>query len=45
MLNLGHSHPNFTYDNDPLQAKMTLALLVPAALICCLMIVAGVLAM
>jgi len=42
MLNLGHSHPDFTYDNDRLQAKFTLALLVPATIIICWMIVASV---
>jgi hypothetical protein len=26
MLNLGHNHPDFTYDNDQAQAKLTLSL-------------------
>ena len=45
MLNLGHSHPDFTYENDAKQARLTLLALVPTTLICCLLIVAGVFAM
>jgi hypothetical protein len=45
MLDLGHAHPDFTYPNDLFQAKLTLALLLPAAIICCVMIVAAVLTM
>jgi hypothetical protein len=45
MLDLGHSHPDFTYDNDLKQAKFTMLLMPFAAIICCVLIVAGVYAM
>ena len=45
MLNLGHSHPDFTYANDRQHALLTLGLLVPVSILCCLMIVAAVLSM
>jgi hypothetical protein len=45
MLNLGHSHPDFTYANDLAQAKLTLVLDTFASIICCALIVWGVLAM
>ena len=45
MLDLGHSHPDFTYDNDRKQAVLTLWLLLPASIIICVMIVGSVLSM
>jgi len=42
MMNLGHSHPDFTYANDLLQAKFTLVLAVPVSIIICWMIVVSV---
>jgi hypothetical protein len=45
MLDLGHSHPDFVYDNDLKQAKLTLFLMPLAAIICCVMIVAAVFTM
>ena len=45
MLNLGHSHPDFTYENDVRQVKWTFAALTLAAIISCVMIVAAVYAM
>ncbi len=45
MLDLGHSHPDFTYDNDRKQAALTLWLLLPADIIICVMIVAAVFSM
>ena len=46
MLDLGHNHPDFVYDNDLKQAKFTLFLMMPfAAIICCVMIIAAVFAM
>jgi hypothetical protein len=45
MLNLGHAHPDFVYPNDELQVKLTFALLLPAAIISCVMVVLAVLSM
>jgi hypothetical protein len=45
MLDLGHSHPDFTYENDLKQAKYTLVLQALASIICCALIIAGVFAM
>lgn len=42
MLDLGHSHPDFTYANDKRQAELTLALLLVAAIISCVLIVLAV---
>ena len=44
LLNLGHSHPDFVYDNDQKQAKLALALSGFAALIISAMIALTVLA-
>jgi hypothetical protein len=43
MLDLGHSHPDFTYTNDQLQAKWALLLMALAAVIICSMILVTVL--
>lgn len=43
MFTPGHSDDAFLYENDRLQAKLTLLLLIPAALICCWLIVAAIL--
>jgi hypothetical protein len=45
MLNIGRAHPDFTYPNDLSQAKLTLWLLLPAAIISCVLIVLAVGAM
>ena len=45
MLDLGHNHPDFTYDNDQKQAKLTLFLEAVMSIICCALVVAGVFAM
>ena len=45
MLNLGHSHPDFVYENDYKQVKLTFMGLTFAAIISCAMIVAAVYAM
>ncbi len=42
MLDLGTSHPDYTYSNDLAQAKLTLALSLAAALVFVLMILAVV---
>jgi len=42
MLDLGHSHPDFTYANDRRQAELTLVLLLPTAIISCVLIVLAV---
>ena len=43
MLELGHSHPDFTYTNDQLQAKWALLLTGFASVIICAMILVTVL--
>lgn len=43
MLDLGHSHPDFTYENDQLQAKWALILMGVAAAVICTMILVTVL--
>jgi hypothetical protein len=42
MLELGHSHPDFTYSNDQLQAKWAMLLTAFAAAVICAMILVTV---